>query len=1011
MNSTAVRESKQTLFFAIFALSGFSGLIYESIWTHYLKLFLGHAAYAQTLVLVIFMGGMALGAWVAGKFSHRISNLLVAYALVEAVIGVAAMVFQPVFVGATDWAYHSVIPGLSSPSSISIFKWTLSSALILPQSILLGSTFPLMSAGILRRFPDFPGQSLATLYFTNSIGAALGVLASGFWLIDAYGLPGTMLIAGVINILVALVMWSQSYKDQCSPIEENLDLSEPGSDTDRRKFLTLFLAIAFFTGAASFFYEIGWIRMLVLVLGASTHAFELMLSTFILGLAIGGYWIKRNIDTLENPIHTLAIVQLVMGALALSTLILYNQTFLWMSDVVLGLQKTEFGYLLFNLFSHGIAMIVMLPATICAGMTLPLITYLLFSNGYGEKSVGAIYSANTFGSIVGIVLSVQLVMPLLGLKSVIMVGSIVDVGLGLFLLWLVYDSANRLKFFAVAASLVYFIFTVGFKAEFNKYRMASGVFRHGSTMTQEVIFHKDGKTASVDIVKAGTALSIATNGKPDAQIEFGEEPGADEPTMMMVASIPLAIKGEGAKTIANVGLGSGLTVDTLLRSPLVQSVDTIEIEPAMLEGARYFKHRVEKTFTDPRSTIFIEDAKTFFTNNNKAYDMILSEPSNPWVSGVAGLFSKEFYAHTKRYLKKDGLFVQWIHLYEMDESLVVSIVKALSSEYADYKLYLTDNGDILMIASQEPVGEIQHDIFQYPEMKTVLNRIGVLSLDDLKARYLASKKLVDLTANMFEIPANSDYYPVLDQQAVKYRYFRQGALSIASLPFSPMDIESLLGEQKVRLGDELGRNHFMYVTDKVKIARNIYLAAEAVTKNMSYSINEPILSYQVMQGIKSLQDGYSHCDSAMFANKAWFPVVFDLAQRSMPYLDQAQARLVVDVIKKSACAAQLSEERKRWLSLFDFFVYEKMAELAATSESLLLEDVRDDFDGALDLDAVNYNYAYLKLLAMQANLKLANYDKVLEIHGNIKVEKTKLFFLIEAAAGIAQSFKSTGKGL
>jgi spermidine synthase len=194
-------------YFALFTVSGFAGLIYESLWSHYLKLFLGHAAYAQTLVLALFMGGMAVGAWLCSRGSARWGNLLRGYAVAEGVIGLAALAFHPVFVAATDAAYSSVLPSLGAAGAAATFKWTLAGMLILPQSVLLGMTFPLMSAGLIRRYPAAPGESLALLYFTNSLGASAGVLASGFVLIERFGLPGTMQLAGGINLALAALVW------------------------------------------------------------------------------------------------------------------------------------------------------------------------------------------------------------------------------------------------------------------------------------------------------------------------------------------------------------------------------------------------------------------------------------------------------------------------------------------------------------------------------------------------------------------------------------------------------------------------------------------------------------------------------------------------------------------------------------------------------------------------------------------------------------------------------------
>jgi predicted membrane-bound spermidine synthase len=198
----------RSVFFLLFTVSGFAGLIYESIWSHYLKLFLGHAAYAQTLMLALFMGGMAIGSWLCSRRSAGWGNLLRGYALAEALIGIAALAFHPVFVAATDAAYENILPALGGEIPAMLFKWTLAGLLILPQSVLLGMTFPLMSAGLIRRYPAAPGESLAMLYFTNSFGASIGVLASGF-----------VMAAGMVGYLAqgkraeAGALWSRYPKD------------------------------------------------------------------------------------------------------------------------------------------------------------------------------------------------------------------------------------------------------------------------------------------------------------------------------------------------------------------------------------------------------------------------------------------------------------------------------------------------------------------------------------------------------------------------------------------------------------------------------------------------------------------------------------------------------------------------------------------------------------------------------------------------------------------------------
>ena len=662
------------LLFGVFALSGFSGLIYESIWTHYLKLFLGHAAHAQTLVLAIYMGGMAVGSWLCARYSARWRNLLLGYALTEAVVGLAAVGFHGAFTALLAVSYDRVIPWLGGAPSVSAYKWIVSALLILPEAVLLGMTFPLMSAGVLRLFPDRPGRSIAMLYFTNSIGAAVGVLVSGFVLVRHLGLPGTVRLAGAINLLLGLVVWLLVRRVGPAGAAR---ISEPGVRAAGR-LLTglprLLLAVSLITGLSSFVYEIAWIRMLSLVLGSSTHAFELMLSAFILGLAFGGLWIQRRIDRVAHPLRTLAGVQLAMGLLALSTLPLYGKTFEVMQRIVQGLEKTDAGYLWFNVSSNAIALVVMLPSTFCAGMTLPLITFVLLKGGLGERSIGAVYATNTVGAILGVFLAVHLGLPVLGLKGSLVLGAALDLGLGVLLLWPAVGGGGARPF---ATALVTSLVAVGGTAllvRLDDFKMASGVFRQGELLqpgTQELLFHQDGKTATVSLVEDSTngMRSIRTNGKSDAAIGMrpGMPPTSDEYTMALLAAVPVMVH-PGARQAAVIGFGSGMTTHALLSCPGIERVETIEIEPKMVEAARHFRPVVERAFSDPRGRIFIDDAKTFFSTHRRTYDVIVSEPSNPWVSGVAGLFSSEFYQLVRRHLNDGGVFVQWVQLYEIDLS-------------------------------------------------------------------------------------------------------------------------------------------------------------------------------------------------------------------------------------------------------------------------------------------------------------------------------------------------------
>ncbi len=762
------------IYFILFTVSGFTGLIYESIWSHYLKLFLGHAAYAQVLVLSIFMGGMALGAYLCTRFCHHWRNLLVAYAAVEFLIGMLGIAFDPSFRTLLAVSHDQVIPHLGTPFLVTTYQWMAAVIMILPQSILLGMTFPLMSNGVIRRFPDTPGGKLGLLYFTNSIGAAAGVLFSGFYLIRVVGLPGTIMTAGIINILLAIIVYGIAKECEETPyVEATSDAAYGLSGLTR-----MIIAAAFVTGMASFIYEVAWIRMLSMVLGSSTHAFELMLSAFITGLAFGGLWIRRRIDRLTSPIKTAGYIQIIMGLLALATLPLYNTTFEWMRFLISALDLNDAGYQLFTLSSHLICLAIMLPTTFCAGMTLPLFTYILLKHGHGEKSIGQIYAGNTLGAIIGVVLTILFAMPVLGLKLAITIGCALDIILGICLLTRSRVIGGKPL---VAVGTVAGVLVTGtlLLFELDTLQMNAGVFRAGQLpdpAISEIVFHKDSKTASIGVQQENSKLAIITNGKPDASMIMDDSGhvSPDELTMVLLGALPIATHPD-ARLVANIGMGSGLTTHTLLACPTIEEVDTIEIEAAMVEGAAYFRPRVERAFTDPRSTIHIEDAKTYFSAHRKKYDIIISEPSNPWVSGIASLFTDEFYDHVKDYLSDEGLFVQWLQMYETNPQLLMSVLAALKNNFPDFSMYTVAGSDLIFIASKKkPIGHLNARLFDHEAMRQELARIGVHGIQDLNARFIANHDLLAPMIDRFSPAMNSDYFPYLDLNATRARFKKQG---------------------------------------------------------------------------------------------------------------------------------------------------------------------------------------------------------------------------------------------
>ena len=786
----------------LFVLSGFAGLIYQSIWSHYLGLTLGHAAYAQTLVLAMFMGGMALGAWLVSRFAHRLRRLILGYALIEGVIGLLGLVFHPVFVGYTEVSQSSALPLFGSWGLAWLWQWGSAAALIAPQTVLLGATFPLMSAGLLRARLGEDGEVLGGLYFTNSIGAAFGVLAATFLLLPSIGMPGAMALAGGLNVLVALLAWglSRGLREETLPplpapaLARETEAGSPEAP-ELVKLYGVLLGATFLSSAASFVYEIGWVRLLNQALGTTLHSFELMLATFIAGLAFGGLWVRKRSKAVKDVVQYAGFVQVLMGAAALVSVPLLSSSFEWVGWTMRALARTEEGYTLYTFATAAIAMLIMFPAAFFAGMTLPLFTSALLRKGSGEAAIGRVYAANTLGAIVGVMLAVHVLIPSIGIRLTVTLAALVDALIGLYLLrmlspgyWMPRVAVAGLATAAVFAASVHF-------GRLDPREQVAGVFRTGLASipeSAEVPFLRDGSTATIGVVRQGTLKTISTNGKPDASLRpLSEAPTLDEITMLMAAALPLATHPDPER-VAIIGWGSGLTTHTMLGSDRPVVVDNIEIEQAMWEGAKFFEQRVDRAYLDPRSKVHFDDARTFFAAGNRQYDVIISEPSNPWVSGVASLFTKEFYRFLHGHLEEDGQLIQWVQTYEIDDPMVATMIAALLEVFPNSELYVTNTADLLIVARKAAGEGYLLAPWESEPLASELRRVGLGSPADFAIRRIGGPAVLRTLVRMFDSPPHSDYFPTVSLRGPETRFRNASSMILQRLVWAGLPVLDVL---------------------------------------------------------------------------------------------------------------------------------------------------------------------------------------------------------------------------
>jgi hypothetical protein len=412
-------------------------------------------------------------------------------------------------------------------------------------------------------------------------------------------------------------------------------------------------------------------------------------------------------------------------------------------------------------------------------------------------------------------------------------------------------------------------------------------------------------------------MSIRTNGKVDAAIMMarGSEASPDEDTMTLLAVIPMSMNPR-AVTAAAIGLGSGLTSQTLLGNPRLQKVDTVEIEDGMIEGANNFRPRVESVFSDPRSRIFNDDAKTFFSTYNKKYDLIVSEPSNPWVSGVAGLFSKEFYKRVKDHLNGDGLLVQWLQLYEIDMPLVASVFEALSSQFSDYVVYITDDSDVIVLA--RPVGAIPGPdpaVLSEKGLSNELRRVRINGLQDVLARRLGNKRALQPLFDSYNTPANSDYYPLLDLYAARALFTRASVKDLTNNP----DLQLLPALEM--LGHEPESLKSAEVSAALFTRSSKILTANMLSGYIQYGrpwkldLPDGAGAGALRRYADKVRLEMSDCSGKLSPDDWWDGTFYVIAECILPYSSPHQLALFWQKAESSSCWSRISPSQQDFIRL------------------------------------------------------------------------------------------------
>ncbi len=759
---------------ALFVLTGATGLIYEVVWTRLLALSFGSSILAVSTVLTAFMGGLALGAAWLGKRADLVQRPIRLYALLELGIGLYAL--------ATPWLFpwlemlylglHRTVQG--NFWSAALLRFALSIIVLLPPTILMGGTLPVLARFFLRGRTARAGRALSALYSLNTAGAVAGTLLAGLLLLPMLGGRRLLLTCGLANLgIAALAMLVDRYcGDDSAPaaVESTEHRIDRWSPVARLGALALGLS-----GTAALIYEVTWSRVLTLVIGSSTYAFTIMLATFLTGIALGSAAIRRWSGAHAPTALLLTGCQILTGLLALLTAAMFAglpDAFVALFDVV------SDGFAVSLAIQALLCGVVMLPATLCMGASLPLAAMMVVETSTDSgRRIGLLYSANTVGAILGAFLAGFVLLPTLGIRTTLVIAVFINltVGLGMSLFFLARGGRMRFAIPGMVAVAIITMLLFVWQPTWNRHKMTSGPHVYAAEYQQssiderlsgrEILFYREGPIATVSVARQGQQLTLAVDGKTDAgNLD-------DMTTQVLLASVPLLLRPEATDVLV-IGFASGITTGAAGCFP-VQRLDSVELEPAMREASAFFTAENYDVLNDPRSTLTIDDARSYLLTTRRRYDVVISEPSNPWQAGSSRLFTREAFTRARAVLKPGGVMAQWMHLYWVDPEMVAMITRTFRSVFPHATLWMDPQvADIILVGSTRPIEidplAMQALAVDNAAVAASLSRIGCAAEGGpLRAYVLGEDELARFAG---EGAINTDDRPLLEYRAPRAIY-------------------------------------------------------------------------------------------------------------------------------------------------------------------------------------------------------------------------------------------------
>jgi spermidine synthase len=717
------------------------------------------------------MAGLALGSYTFGRRVGGWARPLRVYAWLEIGVGLYALLVPLILAGLAPvygalWAVMG-----TSPFLFGIARFVVCFTVLMPATIFMGATLPVVAQHWSRWGTSLVG-GVGRLYGINTLGAVVGVIVTGFLLLPGLGFATTVAAAVSVNLCVAAAAFYLSSRYEGSPVAVVADASvapervPPVARASEEERNTM-VALAF-TGFAAMALEVAWTRTLTLVVGPSVYAFSIMLATFLAGLGLGSVlfsWVLERRDWGERLFWLLASASGLLSVMSLGIAselpYLFARLF----------HRWEAGFspgVTFGIEAIVCAAAIFLPTLAMGGLFPAGLAAAGLTRERVGASVGRLYAGNTVGAVVGAFAGGFLLIPTLGISGTIYGAAFVYLAVGAVFradtrTWSVRPTLGR----ALAVTTVGLV-AVAMVPRWSPAVMSSGIYQYVNSLTEDftrdefheyteeswdLLYYKDGPVSTVTVawqpdqlLRLGDEeipnLVYMTDGKADASSVN------DMHTQIMLAQAPLLLHPAPERVLV-IGLASGTTAGSVLTHP-VRALDIVEIEPAAEPASRLFDFVSGRPLDDPRTTLTFADARSYLRGNGEPYDVIISEPSNPWMAGPANLFTREFFEIGSRALKGGGLFTQWIHLYSLDPELLRTTIATFRSVFPHvYVFHPLRRNDLILVGSKEP---IELDVarmggrWQVPTVRGDLSRLGLHEFAGVLAQArLGPEEVVALT--------------------------------------------------------------------------------------------------------------------------------------------------------------------------------------------------------------------------------------------------------------------------